>query len=481
MLHIEKYQLTKWDIAVAIGVMLYAIIFSYLLLYRLSIFQLEFDLAIFNQAFWTTTHTGGIFENSIEGRSHFGTHFSPILIILLPFYYLVSGPVTLLVAQSVLLSLGAVPIYLCARKLIDEKVGCIIAFIYLLYPALHGITLYDFHEVAFLPVLLGFALYFLLTGKRNICLVFCLLCMCIKEDVSLIVIMIGLIGLIMNRTIDYKKNWQYIVLIILPIILLFFWFVVIKPAFCFGDVNAGSQFLDQYSDLSANFSDNNNYRWSYLIMIFAPLLCLPFAAPLIFSISIPSFMEILFSPISYYYSINYQYSALIIPVLFMAVIKVFQKLQNGTLIRKKIVMPLLVLTLISTIICTSLFSPALIPLKLINAGYQDTISGHNSNVIELTDVIPENASVSTQLNLLPFVSERKTLYSDYSSNADVILIDSYSKRSNDFNDNIDSIKDQFKTVLDGDGIYLFVKNDKPELIDEISENLKQLSFVKIAS
>ena len=75
-----------------------------------------FDLGIFNQAFSTTIHQHRFFYETGDlsfnpNGNFFGVHFSPILFILLPFYAIYPSPETLLVMQTVILALGALPVY----------------------------------------------------------------------------------------------------------------------------------------------------------------------------------------------------------------------------------------------------------------------------------------------------------------------------------------------------------------------------------
>ncbi|MFH0967819.1 MAG: DUF2079 domain-containing protein, partial [Methanobacteriota archaeon] len=284
----------RYDSILVIGVIFYAIILSYLSLLRYDTFQLEYDLAIFNQAFWNTAMNGELLTNSLEQfahnmaiGSHLGVHFSPILFSLIPFYIVSPKPETLLIAQSTLLALGAIPIYLCGREILGKGAGCIVAILYLIYPPLHGVNLYDFHEVAFLPVLLGFALWGFVSGRRNLMLVFGLLSLCVKEDVSLIVFMIGLVGFYQTWREPLKQRWQYIVLMIIAILTLLTFFLVIQPYFIPSGSSVGSGFLDQYMNPLNMISQHTSYRIDYFLMTFAPLVFVPLVAPEIILIAIP--------------------------------------------------------------------------------------------------------------------------------------------------------------------------------------------------
>jgi len=70
-----------------------------------------FDLGLFNQVFWNTTQ-GRPFESTMSQalpipHSLLGDHFSPVFLLILPFYFAYPHPETLVVIQTLALALGA--------------------------------------------------------------------------------------------------------------------------------------------------------------------------------------------------------------------------------------------------------------------------------------------------------------------------------------------------------------------------------------
>ena len=99
-----------------------------------------FDLGIFNQAFSTTLFDGKLFYETADlsfnpGGSFFGVHFSPILFLLLPFYAIYPSVENLLVMQTVILALGAFPIYWMSRDKLGKNVRAYCVFCLLHLPA----------------------------------------------------------------------------------------------------------------------------------------------------------------------------------------------------------------------------------------------------------------------------------------------------------------------------------------------------------
>ncbi|MBX5458489.1 MAG: DUF2079 domain-containing protein [Thermogemmatispora sp.] len=160
-----------------------------------------FDLGNYDQAIWNTLH-GRPFQFTNQAidwygpPTRLGVHFEPILLLLALLYVIRSDPRTLLVFQTLVLALGAVPVFLLARYYLPRwpllAALCVVA--YLLAPALLGLNIFDFHAVSLATPLLLYALL-ALTYRRYVLLVLCcFLAASCKEDVPLA---IGLLGLLM--------------------------------------------------------------------------------------------------------------------------------------------------------------------------------------------------------------------------------------------------------------------------------------------
>jgi len=120
-------------------------------------------------------------------HSYLGDHFSPVYLLLAPFYAAVPRPETLLVIQTLFLSLGVWPVYLLARlRLLPGWRRLSWALIYFLYLPLAYINLYDFHETALAVLPLGLAMLFLEQNRRALFVLSLLFTFVIKEEMALI-------------------------------------------------------------------------------------------------------------------------------------------------------------------------------------------------------------------------------------------------------------------------------------------------------
>ncbi|MDX1520738.1 MAG: DUF2079 domain-containing protein, partial [Anaerolineae bacterium] len=169
----------------------YFIIYS---LQRHAAFQTAgFDLGIFDQLLWNTTQ-GRPFAFSIQEEitSFWQVHFEPILFLLVPFYLLFGSARMLLIAQVVVVSLGAIPMYrLALWKLHSQPAALLYAAVYLLFPALQGALVFDFHGLTLASTFLSFALWYLFRQQYRWLLGTVILAMACKENVPLLVVMMG--------------------------------------------------------------------------------------------------------------------------------------------------------------------------------------------------------------------------------------------------------------------------------------------------
>jgi uncharacterized membrane protein len=112
-----------------------------------------------------------------------GDHFSPILALLAPVRWL--GTEALLVAQALLVVAAALPVFWFAlRQLEDVWSARAVAASYLLFGGVVEALWFDFHEVAFAPLLIAVAVW-----RRSVPAVLALLL--VKEDLSLLVSAFG--------------------------------------------------------------------------------------------------------------------------------------------------------------------------------------------------------------------------------------------------------------------------------------------------
>ena len=120
-------------------------------------------------------------------------HVELLLVPISLLYLIYDSPVTLLVLQAVVVGLGALPAFWLARDHLESDwAGLVFALAYLLAPAVGGALLSDFHAVSLTASLLLFAFTFVRARRYVLYFVSIILAILAKEDVPLLVFMLGL-------------------------------------------------------------------------------------------------------------------------------------------------------------------------------------------------------------------------------------------------------------------------------------------------
>jgi uncharacterized membrane protein len=167
-----------------------------------------FDLGNVDQAVWNTRHGRPFAMTNIEGlENRLGTHVEPILLPISLLYFVWSDPRALLLLQTVVIALGAWPLYRLAKRRFEgaargqtaAALALVFAAAYLLFPALQSANAFDFHAVALAPTFLLFALYFLEWEKWGAFALFAVLTMSCKEEMPLLLAMLGVYALVVRR------------------------------------------------------------------------------------------------------------------------------------------------------------------------------------------------------------------------------------------------------------------------------------------
>lgn len=197
-----------WSV-VAVLMACYTGIFLWLSLTRYWAYEMHaLDMGNMGQAAWNTIHGNPFwFTNmrlpyNIEAwrtTTRLSFHVEALFPVISLVYLIYAHPESLLVLQTLALVLGAIPVYLLARDVLQSpSFALVFVLAYLLFPTLEAMNLYEFHPVALATPLLLFAFWF---GWRRQYLPFTLCCLAAigtKEEMGLIVAMFGLYVAVFN-------------------------------------------------------------------------------------------------------------------------------------------------------------------------------------------------------------------------------------------------------------------------------------------
>jgi uncharacterized membrane protein len=153
------------------------------------------DLAIFDQAIWNYSR----FEEPVStflspfGYGNFlGDHFHPILILLAPLYWVWENAGVLLIAQGLLLAASIVPVFVFCRRRLGRTGAYLMTLAYVSFWGIASAVAFGFHEVAFVPVLLGLALLAAEDRRWRVFAALVIAILLVKENMAVLVAFLGL-------------------------------------------------------------------------------------------------------------------------------------------------------------------------------------------------------------------------------------------------------------------------------------------------
>ncbi|ERT04715.1 hypothetical protein M595_5325 [Lyngbya aestuarii BL J] len=189
-----------------------------LTLHRYFSFYASYDHGIFNQVFWNNSH-GRFFQSSLSSAlstnvvhqgeypdvsyHRLGQHFTPALLLWLPFYALFPSPVTLIFLQVTLVTAAGLVLYILARQHLEPPLSALITVSFYAANAVIGPTLANFHDVCQIPL---FVFSLLLAMEKRKWWLFWLLAVLIlgvREDSG--VVLFG-VGVYMTLSQRYPKQ-----------------------------------------------------------------------------------------------------------------------------------------------------------------------------------------------------------------------------------------------------------------------------------
>jgi uncharacterized membrane protein len=153
-----------------------------------------FDLVIFDQGIRGYAHLSapvsiarGVSDGQGAHLELLADHWSPVLALLAPLYWIHDSPVTLLIAQGVLFALAIPPLWAYTRRQLGSAAGYFVCLAYALSLPVMEAVIFDFHEVAFVPVLTALMVERFDAGKRWQGILAAVALLLVKEDMGLLV------------------------------------------------------------------------------------------------------------------------------------------------------------------------------------------------------------------------------------------------------------------------------------------------------
>ncbi len=366
--------------------------------------------------------------------SHFVVHLSPIYYLILPFYALFPSPMTLQIAQAVLVASGVIPVLLlCRHYRLGGKATMLVCLIYSLFPALAGSCFYDLHENCFLtPILLW--LFWSFEKQKTIPLYICaVLLLMVKEDAAVYLLLFALYLILSRRSRLHGAIMAVMAVLWFGIAML----ILTKTSAHWSEYYAGlgveanpsiaGPMINRFNNLIPDGSEgllgavrtalvNPGYlltqlfttskngweKFIYVLQMILPLGFIPFCSrkPSRWLLLTPWLMNLL-TMYQYQYDIGFQYHYGISAFLVYAMILNLPELRTPT--RRGLLS-------FGAVACCCIYLVTVIP-KL-GSGIDRWNSGKDTyrQMDEILDTLPEDASLCVSTMLLAHVHDRDVLY-----------------------------------------------------------------------
>ncbi len=464
----------------ALAVLLYALYFSHLTLLRYHAFESRaLDMGNLNQTIWNTAHGNWfrITNQEVDLTNRLGYHVEPILLPIALLYRLHPSPELLLVLQATVVALGALPLYALARlRGLSSWLALSFALAFLLNPTIQAANWLEFHPVTLAPTFLMAAFYFLVAGRTRRFALFALLAASCKEEIGLLVAMIGLYAWLGLRrpglgltTMALGGGWSLLAVF------------GVQQAAAGGNIHwgryayLGETTLEKLATLATRpdviaaqlqRADVGRYFFELLLPVgFTALL-----APEVLLLALPSLAINLLADFTPMHQVTTLiYAAPVSPFVMLAAVmgaaRVNERWSQASLKQRQAFA-------FQTAAAFVVLSGALVGQRL--WGYLPgsghhlplTVTEHHRRAETILAQIPPDAAVSAQDRLNPHVSGRRTLYIfPRVDDADYVLLDvtgpAWPQHPNDLKRSVDALlAGEFGVAAAGDG-YLLLQRRAP--------------------
>ncbi|MER6639394.1 DUF2079 domain-containing protein [Streptomyces microflavus] len=311
----ERVPLRPYVIVAAILCGLY-FLYSYLQYSRFG--SPSWDLGIFEQEVRAYADLRApVVDIKGPGYLILGDHFSPIVALLAPLYWLWPSAEALLFAQAAFFALGAVVVGRTTQQLLGGRSGLCVTVAYGLSWGIQEAVKADFHEIAFAVPLLALVCRALLLKRWTAALLWSLPLVLVKEDLGATVAVVGFLLFV------YGRRLQGALLAAFGVAAFVVTLMVLIPAASSAGTYDYWQKIDKNGEQDVSMVDsllgvlNSSVKIEMLVFLVGITAFMALRSPLTLLI-VPTLGWRLLSQDSNHWGMVWHYSAILMPVLFLA-------------------------------------------------------------------------------------------------------------------------------------------------------------------
>ena len=394
---------------------------TYSVLNHLHFGTYAYDLGIFDQVMWHYSRFE-IPETTVVGLpTALGDHFHPILLLLTPLYWVWSDPKALLIAQAVLIAASIVPVYSWCRDRVGRGAAHLLAAAYVMFWGVHSAVAFDFHEIAFAPVILAFMLLAIDRGNWRAFAGLLVAFLLVKENLAMLVAFVGVYLALHGE----RRKGAAVALLGVA-----WYFATTKLAIpWFGGGREFRHFRYQQfgSDLPGALWYMATHPWTMITvffdqpakvytlgLIFLPFLGLVLLSPLAILL-VPLLAERMYSTNPFLWGTSAHYSLILAPILVMGAADGLARLPRLKAVRLRprlrlLRAPRLALGAATVILVLNVWASSAFPLRaMLSSNFYATWPEDRIEE-QMVDLVPPGASVAAQSHFVPHLSQRKLVF-----------------------------------------------------------------------
>lgn len=237
---VKKIKKRKEFLAAGIACIIFLSAYLTLGLVKHAHFWTGYDLSLVNQVTWEYSR---FIPPVMTGHAYpfmpaFYDHIEFIYILLSPFYWILPDARALIILQSLIVAISGFFVFLLAKKhKLNFFVSIALLFAYFTFYGVQFALWSDVHSLVFGASFIAMFIYFLDSNKNKLAILFFLLALTSKEDIGFILFFISLVYLFLTKR---KVNLLFMFLSAIYIFLIFF---IYYPNFTWGYTYAGDSGL----------------------------------------------------------------------------------------------------------------------------------------------------------------------------------------------------------------------------------------------
>ncbi|HSY16417.1 MAG TPA: DUF2079 domain-containing protein [Jatrophihabitantaceae bacterium] len=310
-------------VELAVAVVVFAV-YSAASLLRFARYGAGIDLGLFGQAVrgyasgtmpWSSLKAGA-------GFNLLGDHFSPIVAVLAPLYYLWPHIQLLLLAQAALIAWATFVVTRLAHQTFDRPGAACVGFAFGFGWGISALALFDFHEVAFALPLLASSLVAARDGRWRKAVCWALPLMLVKEDSAFLLFGIAIYAFVAGQrrlgvwlATCSVASFGLLTLVIIPHLSFYGRYTYWAAAGTGGSNSVTASVGVVVANLRHAFTGGQ--AMLVLLLLLGTCLLLPLRSPMIVVV-VPSLLARFATANSSYWGPHFQYNATIMVVAFVA-------------------------------------------------------------------------------------------------------------------------------------------------------------------